>query len=97
MNRYEALEVYMRLKRLRDVRQSRNLSQSALAARVSSTWDQPRISKIEDGASVRPETADRIAKALLCNVGDLVMPEEPTVTLKLSDLPPEILTLLAKK
>jgi transcriptional regulator with XRE-family HTH domain len=84
----------LRLKRLRDVRQDRGLSQQQLATRVGTY--QPQISRIEDGANILPETADRIAKALLCDVSDLVMPEEPTITLKLSDISPDVLEMLKK-
>jgi transcriptional regulator with XRE-family HTH domain len=85
----------MYLMRMKDVRRSRGLTQRELANRLHT--DQPRIAKIENGLSVPERTAQRIADALLCSVSDLVKPEEPTVTLKVSELPPEILQLLAKK
>jgi DNA-binding Xre family transcriptional regulator len=82
----------MRLMRLRDVRRDRGLSQRELADRVGTY--QPRIAMIESGTNILPETAEKIAKALLCDVSDLVKPEEPTVTLRLSDLPPGLLQTL---
>ena len=84
----------MRLMRLRDVRRDRGLSQRELAERVGTY--QPRIAMIESGTNILPETAQKIASALLCDVSDLVQPEEPTITLKVSDLPPEILQLLSR-
>jgi transcriptional regulator with XRE-family HTH domain len=85
----------MRLKRLRDVRRDRGLSQRELANRIGSY--QPHIALIEDGKNVLPETADRITRALLCDVSDLVKPEEPVLTLKLSEIPPELLATLTRK
>jgi len=32
----------------------------------------------------------------MCNVSDLVQPEEPTLTFKVSELPAEVLALLKK-
>jgi len=84
----------MRLMRLRHVRRDRGLSQRELAARVG--MYQPRISMIEGGTPIRVETAERLAKALLCNVSDLVKPEEPTITLRLSEIPPQVLETLTK-
>jgi transcriptional regulator with XRE-family HTH domain len=85
----------MYLMRMKDVRKSRGLTQRELANRLHT--DQPRIAKIENGLSVPERTAQRIAEVLLCNVADLMQPEEPTVTFKVSELSPEILQLLAKK
>jgi transcriptional regulator with XRE-family HTH domain len=82
----------MRLTRLRDVRRDRGLSQRELGERVG--MHQPRIADIEGGIQIRPETAERIARGLLCDVSDLVKPEEPTITLKLSEVPPAMLELL---
>ena len=84
----------MHLKNLKQVRRSRNLSQRELGERIGVY--QPRVAMIEGGANVTRETAERIAAALLCDVSDLVQPEEPTITLKVSDLPPEILQLLRR-
>jgi transcriptional regulator with XRE-family HTH domain len=85
----------MYLMRMKDVRKSRGLTQRELANRLHT--DQPRIAKIENGLSVPERTAQRIADVLLCNVADLVQPEEPTVTFKLSELSPEVLHLLTKR
>jgi transcriptional regulator with XRE-family HTH domain len=85
----------MRLMSLRDVRRDRGLSQRELGERVG--MHQPRIAMIESGTQIRPETAERIAKGLLCDVADLVKPEEPIITLKLSELPPDLLTKLSRE
>jgi transcriptional regulator with XRE-family HTH domain len=84
----------MRLMRLRDVRRDRGLSQRELGKRVG--MHQPRIAMIESGTRIRPETAERIARGLLCDVADLVKPEEPTITLRLSEVPPQLLETLKK-
>ena len=85
----------MRLMRLRDVRRDRGLSQRELADRVGTF--QPRIAMIESGTNIRQETAEKIARALLCDVSDLVQPDEPVITLRLSEIPPEMLATLTKK
>jgi transcriptional regulator with XRE-family HTH domain len=82
----------MRLDRMKIMRRDRGLSQSELGARIGVL--QPRVATIEGGASVTRETAEKIATALLCDVGDLVAPTEPTITLRLSEIPPELLALL---
>ncbi len=82
----------MHLENLRNVRRSRNLSQSQLGSRIG--VQQPRVAMIEGGANVSRSTAERIARVLLCDVSDLVKPEEPTITLRVSDLTPELLTKL---
>ena len=58
---------------------------------------QARISSIEWGTNVSRETAERLADALLCDVGDLMRQEEPTITLRLSDVPPEMLQAIGRK
>jgi transcriptional regulator with XRE-family HTH domain len=73
---------------------SRNLSQRQLGERLGTT--QGRVSMIETGANVSRETAERYARALLCDISDLVTPDEPTVTLRLSEIPPELLGALTK-
>jgi transcriptional regulator with XRE-family HTH domain len=85
----------MYLRRMKNVRKSRGLTQRELATRLHT--DQPRIAKIENGLSVPERTAQRIADVLLCSVADLAEPDEPTVTLKLSELSPEVLALLTRK
>ena len=84
----------MQLKKLRDVRRDRGLSQRELGERIG--VNQPRISSIEWGTNVGRGTAERLAEALLCNVSDLTRPEEATITLKVSDLPPNVLEMLTK-
>jgi transcriptional regulator with XRE-family HTH domain len=84
----------MHLENLRNVRRSRNLSQSQLGSRVG--VQQPRVAMIEGGANVTRDTAERIARALLCDVADLVKPDEPTITLRLSEIPPQMLEMLTK-
>jgi transcriptional regulator with XRE-family HTH domain len=64
----------MRLDRMKIMRRDRGLSQSELGARIGVL--QPRVATIEGGASVTRETAEKIATALLCDVGDLVAPTE---------------------
>lgn len=84
----------MNLASMRDVRKSRGLTQRELATRLHT--DQPRIAKIENGLSVPERTAKRIADVLLCNVADLMQPEEPVLQIRLSDLPDELRTELIR-
>jgi transcriptional regulator with XRE-family HTH domain len=85
----------MKLLNLRDMRRNRGLSQRDLAARVG--MHQPRISMIEIGTPIRRETAERLARALLCDVSDLMKPEEPTVVIPMSKIPSELLATLVKR
>ena len=85
----------MQLNNLRNIRRDRGLSQSELGQRIGVM--QARIASIEGGTSVSPETAERLSTALLCDVGDLVIPREPTITLRLSDLSPEMLQAIEKR
>ena len=85
----------MQLMNLGDVRRSRGISQSDLGRRIGVR--QARIASIEGGTSVSRETAERLANALLCDVGDLMQPTEPVITLRLSDLSPEILRAIGKR
>jgi len=55
---------------------------------------QPRISNMETGLSISRTLAERIAAELLCSVEDIKTPTEPTVTFKVSELPPQVLALL---
>lgn len=84
----------MKVERLANVRRSRGLSQRALGQRLG--MSQPRIATIEGGLSITKATAERIAAALLVDVSELVEPREPTVTLKVSDLTPEMLKAISK-
>ena len=85
----------MRLERMKDLRMDRGLTQTQLAARLGS--NQSYVSKIERGMTVPTRVAERIANTLLCDVADLQMPDEPTLTFKVSELSPEILALLSKR
>jgi non-ribosomal peptide synthetase component E (peptide arylation enzyme) len=58
---------------------------------------QGRVTTIEGGASVRPETAERVAAAIGCEVSDLVEPNEPLLTFRLSELSPEQIAVLTKR
>ena len=84
----------MQLSNLRNVRRSRALTQEALGQRIG--VGQARISSIEWGTNVSPETAERLADALLCNVADLTQPDEPVLQIRLSDVPPELRSHLVK-
>jgi transcriptional regulator with XRE-family HTH domain len=85
----------MRLERLKDVRRSRGLTQTQLAARIGS--NQSYVSKIERGMTVPTRVGEDIARALLCDVSDLVRRDEPTITLRLADVPPEMLQAIGRK
>ena len=79
---------------MKDVKRNRGLTQTELAERIGS--NQSYVSKIERGMTVPSRVGEDIAHALLCNVSDLVQPEEPTLTFKVSELSPEVLALLKK-
>ncbi len=83
------------MKKLRDVRRDRGLTQSELGERIG--VNQPRISSIEWGTNISRDTAEKLAKALLCDVNDLVDPGVPTITVKVSDLPADVLRTLTSK
>ena len=85
----------MRLERMKDVRRDRGLTQTELAERIGS--NQSYVSKIERGMTVPERVGRHIAETLLCEISDLTEPREPTLTLKLSTLNPEVLSLLTKK
>ncbi len=85
----------MKIERLREVRRSRGLTQEEFGRRVGIN-SQPRVSSIERGLHVSPELAARCAKVLMCDVGELRTPEEPTVTFKVSELPAEVLAPLKR-
>ncbi|MDQ3360365.1 MAG: helix-turn-helix domain-containing protein [Actinomycetota bacterium] len=82
----------MRIERLASVRRDRGLTQAQLAERLG--MQQPRISNMETGLSISRTLAERIAAELLCSVEDIKTPTEPTVTFKVSELPPQVLALL---
>lgn len=85
----------MQLKKLRDVRRDRGLSQREVGERIG--VHQPRIASIEGGTNVGRGTAERLSKALLCEISDLVEPTVPTITVKVTDLTPEMLQALTSK
>lgn len=84
----------MKVERLKEVRQSRGLTQKEFGRRVGIN-QQSRVSSIERGLHISPELADKFAGVLMCQVSDLVR-DEPTLTFKLSELSPEVLALLKK-
>jgi transcriptional regulator with XRE-family HTH domain len=85
----------MRLERMAEVRKSRGLNQRDLGARVG--MDQSYVSKVERGMTIPTRVAEDIAHALSCNVADLSEPQEPTITLRVSDLSPEMLQAIGKR
>lgn len=85
----------MQLTNMKRERSRAGLTQEVVGQRMGTT--QGRVTTIEGGASVRPETAERIATAIGCSVDDLVEPREPVITLKLSDLTDEQIAVLTKR
>ena len=85
----------MHLNRMKDVRKSRGLSQREFAAKLGD--DQSKVSKVENGMSTSRTFAEKAAKVLVCRVEDLVEPTVPTITLKVTDLTPEMLQTLTRK
>lgn len=84
----------MRIERLKEVRRDRGLTQRELGKRLG--MQQPRISNMEQGMSISRKLAERIAAELVCSVAEIKTPTEPTLTFKVSELPPEVLELLKK-
>ncbi len=84
----------MRIERLKEVRRDRGLTQRELGKRLG--MQQPRISNMEQGMSISRKLAERIAAELVCSVEEIKTPTEPTLTFKVSELPPEVLELLKK-
>ncbi len=78
----------MQLTNMKRERTRANLRQVDVAERMGTT--QGRITTVECGASVRESTAKSVADAIGCDVRDLVEDREPTITLRLSELPPEL-------
>ncbi len=85
----------MQLTNMKRERTRAGLTQEAVGKRMGTT--QGRITTIEGGASVRPETAERVAAAIGCAVADLVEAREPVLTFRLSELSPEQIAVLTKK
>ena len=86
----------MKIENLGEVRRSRGLTQDEFSRRVGIN-SQSRVSSIERGLHVSPELAQRCADVLMCNVSDLVQPEDPVISLRASQLTPEMLQTLTKK
>ncbi len=89
---YYRKEGRMHLTNMKRERNRANLRQQDVADRMGTT--QGRITTIEGGASVRQETAERVAAAIGCDVRDLVEEQEPVITLRLSELSPEQIAVL---
>ncbi len=85
----------MHLSNMKQERTRAGLTQVEIGKRMGTS--QGRVTTIECGASVRPETAERVAAAIGCSVDDLVEPREPVLTLKLSDLTAEQIAVLTKQ
>ena len=86
----------MKVERLKDVRKSRGLTQKEFGRRVGIN-QQSRVSSIERGLHVSPELARRFADVLMCDVSELRTPDQPTITLRLSDLSPDQIAVLTKR
>ncbi len=82
----------MQLSRMKAKRAEVGITQAEVGRRMGTT--QGRVTTIEGGASVRPETAERVAAAIGCSVDDLVEPREPVLTLKLSSLTDDQIAVL---
>ncbi len=85
----------MQLSRMKAMRRAAGLTQDAVGKRMGTS--QGRVTTIEGGASVRPETAERVAKAIGCKVDDLIESNEPVLTFRLSELTPEKIAVLTKR
>ncbi len=85
----------MQLSRMKAMRRAAGLTQDAVGKRMGTS--QGRVTTIEGGASVRPETAERVAKAIGCKVDDLIESNEPVLTFRLSELTPEQIAVLTKR
>ena len=82
----------MKLLNMRNVRKERGISQTSLAKKIGT--GQTFLSSIENGLPTTEATAKRIADGLGCEIADLI---EPTVTLRLSEIPPRLLTALQRQ
>ena len=85
----------MHLTNMRRERTRAGLTQVEVGKRMGTS--QGRVTTIEGGASVRPETAARVADAIGCRVENLVEEREPVITVRLSDLTPEQVAVLTKR
>jgi transcriptional regulator with XRE-family HTH domain len=89
----EVLE--MRLDHLYERRTARGWSQYDLAD-VSGV-PQPTISRAENGLRVSRRTALLLAGALGVDVDSLSIGEQPTITLRVADVPPELMDALSRR
>jgi transcriptional regulator with XRE-family HTH domain len=80
---------------MREVRRRAGITQTSLARKIGTT--QGYIGQIERGLDAPPTMANRIAAGLGVGVQELAGRDEATITLKLSDLSPEILAALTKQ
>ena len=85
----------MKIENMKFVRKDRGLTQRELARRVGTS--QARVSSIETGLNVSPQLAQKYADVLMCDVSELRTPDQPTITLRLSDLSPEQIAVLTKR
>ena len=85
----------MRLDHLYERRTARGWSQYDLAD-VSGV-PQPTISRAENGLRVSRRTALLLAGALGVDVDSLSMGEQPTITLRVSDVPTELMEALSRR
>lgn len=85
----------MQLTNMKRARTEAGLTQESVGKKMGTS--QGRITTIEGDASVRPETAKRIAAAIGCTVDDLVEAREPVLTFRLSELSPEQIAVLTKR
>lgn len=84
----------MKIENMKNIRKDRGLTQRELARRMGTS--QARVSSIETGLNVSPKLAQRYADCLMCDVSELRTPDQPTVTFRLSDLPPELAKFISK-
>ena len=85
----------MRLDHLYERRTARGWSQYDLAD-VSGV-PQPTISRAENGLRVSRRTALLLAGALGVGVDSLSIGEQPTITLRVADVPPGLMEALTKR
>jgi transcriptional regulator with XRE-family HTH domain len=85
----------LKLDHLYEQRTARGWSQYDLAD-VSGV-PQPTISRAENGLRVSRRTALLLAGALGVDVDSLSIGEQPTITLRVSDVPPELMEALSRR
>lgn len=85
----------LKLDHLYERRTARGWSQYDLAD--VSGIPQPTISRAENGLRVSRRTALLLAGALGVDVNALSMDEQPTITLRIADVPPELMEALSRR